>query len=282
MKRIIFAFLCVLLLTPLKMRGEEPDSVATENAGQRIERKSTPVENEDYKSPKPLLHYYDRHGNPLAEPVLVLLDTDTVSTPGAKAVYPRLTSVSFGFNFMDAVMKIAGQKFSSYDFHASLSLYNWIFPTVEAGIGMAKKTPYTRKFTYEGHPSFYIRAGLDYNFLYKSNPDYNAFIGLRAGFSAFRYSIDNISISSGYWDQTDYLSIRDQKSLCLYGQALAGIRVKIYKSFSMGWSIRYNFRLYTKNGTSSSPWFIPGYGAVNTPVSATFSLIYTLPFKKEF
>ena len=47
----------------------------------------------------------------------------------------------------------------------------------------------------------------------------------------------------------------------------------------MGWSARYKFKGKVKNGSNSTPWFIPGYGT--RPLSATFSIIYTLPLNKD-
>lgn len=279
MKYMILLLLPVFLWFCLPAGAQEiVDSVPEKPEIKRMERSSTPVENDDYKSPKPLLHFYDRHGNPLAEPVLILVDEDTTATPGASPVYPKLMSVSAGINFADALMMLAGQKYSSFDFWGSLSLYNWIFPTVEIGLGRAKKTPDSGQFTYNGKPSLYVRAGLDYNFLYKSDPDYSAFVGLRAGFSAFSYSIDNISITSDYWNQAEKFALTGQKASAFYGSVLAGIKVKIYDRFSLGWSVRYNFLFHTKSGSASDPWFIPGYGAKgSSPISVTFSAIYTLP-----
>ena len=261
-----YAFLLLMLLASM------PGAVA-----QRQERKVTPVEKEDGKPEKPQLHYYDIHGNKLANPVYIVAEADTVDRPGARPVYPALTSASFGFNFMDAVMMLAGQKYSSFDVWGNLSIHNWFFPTVEIGIGRASRTPERNNYTYRTSPSLYVKAGIDYNFLYKSSPDYNVFVGVRAGFSSFRYSIDNVSITSGYWDQTQGFSIADQKSTAFYGEVLAGLKVKIFKRLSMGWSLRYHFRMHISDASHSSPWFIPGFGQKNAPFSATFSLIYTLP-----
>ena len=73
-----YAFLLLMLLASM------PGAVA-----QRQERKVTPVENEDGKPEKPQLHYYDIHGNKLANPVYIVAEADTVDRPGARPVYPR-------------------------------------------------------------------------------------------------------------------------------------------------------------------------------------------------
>lgn len=242
--------------------------------------KITPVDPDPTKPQQPYLHYYDKHGNPLDEPVLFLADLDTVTKVKSGPVYPLLQSVSVGFNFFDAIMKLAGQSYQSYDVWASLSLHNWFEPVVEVGLGFADNHPDEANFRYKGKPSFYAKLGINYNFLYKSNPDYQLFLGLRGGFSSFTYDITDIAIGSSYWDQTNRFSIEGQRASALYGEALLGIKVKLWKGISMGWSFRYHMKFKVKDGSESTPFFIPGYGA-NSSVAATFSLIYTLPLSRK-
>lgn len=241
------------------------------------ERKVTPVETDDMKPQQPVLHYYDKHGNKLKEPVLFLADLDTVATPKSKPLYPAFNGVDVGFNFFDAIMKIAGQKYSSFDAWAAVSIHNWIFPTLEAGAGFASNTPEANNFTYKGTPSPYFRIGADYNFLYKSDPAYRVFVGLRLAYSTFRYNVENVSISSDYWDQTASFSMDGLRSQMMWGEVLAGLKVKIAGCFSMGWTIRYHFPFKEWNPANCNPWFIPGFGKRNSPISATFSLIFTIP-----
>lgn len=239
----------------------------------------TPVDNDPTKPRQPVLHYYDKHGEPLDEPVLFLADLDTVKSASPKPVYPLLYSASVGFNFFDGIMKLAGQKYASFDVWASLSLHNWFEPVVELGIGYADNQPDDGNFHYKGKPSFYGKIGINYNFLYKSNPDYQLFLGLRGGFSSFRYEITDITVNSPYWDQSNNFSILDQKAHALYGEVLMGLKVNLWKGISMGWSVRYRMKFKCTNGSNSKPWFIPGYGT-NAPLSASFSISYTLPFDK--
>lgn len=239
----------------------------------------TPVDTDPTKPRQPVLHYYDKHGEPLDEPVLFLADLDTVKAASPKPVYPLLYSATVGFNFFDAIMKMAGQKHASFDVWAALSLHNWFEPVVELGIGYADNKPEDGNFHYKGKPSFYGKIGLNYNFLYKSDPDYQVFLGLRGGLSSFRYEITDITINSSYWDQSNNFSILEQKAHALYGEVLAGIKVNLWNGISMGWSVRYRMKFKNTNGSNSTPWFIPGYGT-NAPLSMSFSISYTMPFDK--
>jgi len=268
MKRIarIFTFLVV--------------AVATVCPTASAQKKITPVDDDPTKPRQPVLHYYDKHGNPLDEPVLFLAELDTAKRVGPKPVYPLLQSVSVGVNIFDGVMLLAGQKHASFDVWAELSLHNWFQPVVELGVGMADNKPEEGNFHYKGKPSFYGKVGINYNFLYKSNPDYQVHLGLRGGYSSFRYDITDITINSPYWDQSNGFSIVGQKAHALYGEVLGGIKVKIWKNISMGWDFRYKFKFNSSKGSNSDPWFIPGYGA-KSPISASFSLIYTVPLSKK-
>ena len=245
----------------------------------QAQKKITPVDNDPNKPQQPTLHYYDKHGNPLEEPVLFMSQLDTVSSAKPKAVYPLLYSANIGFNFFDGLMSLFGQSHSSYDVQASLSLFNWIEPTVELGIGFADNHPENGNFRYKSKPSFYGKIGFNYNFMYKSNPDYQVFLGFRCGFSSFKYEITDITINSDYWGQSNHFTIANQSASSIYGQALAGLKVRIWKQFSLGWSIRYGFKMKSTNGSNSIPWFTPGYGT--GALNATFSLIYTIPINTK-
>ncbi len=247
------------------------------------QRKVTPVDIDDKKPDAPVLHYYDKHGNPLTEPVMFLATLDTVaqSANGSGPVYPKLNGVSVGLNFFDGVMALAGQKYGGADLWADLSIYNWFFPTVEFGVGYARTRPDGGNFTYTGKPSVYAKVGFNYNFLYKSNPAHQLYAGFRCGFSGFNYDITDITVNSPYWDETTRFSIKGQHSTAVYGELLAGLKVGIYRNFSMGWSVRYRFMMHCTDGTAAVPYYSPGYGSRNFYLGATFSVIYTIPFKNS-
>lgn len=260
-----------------------PDSLVNVNVDSiaktpRQPRKVTPVDIDDNR-PRVTMHYFDKHGNPLEEPVRFLAVLDTVTKPKSKPIYPLFDGWSLGFNFADAVFMAAGQKHAGFDVWADVSLHNWFFPVLEAGIGFADYTPEKGNYTYKTSPSFYTKIGINYNFRYKSDPAYQMFFGLRMGFSSFSYSVDNITISSDYWNQTQNLRLDGLRATALYGEALFGLKVRIVGNFALGWNARYHFKMKVDSKSASSPWFIPGYGA-NSPISVSFSAIWCFGQKK--
>lgn len=239
------------------------------------ERKVTPIQNTDNLTPKPILHYYDQHGKPLKEPVAVWVEEDTVKVDRAPKA-PLFNGVTVGVNFFDAILRIAGQSYANYNVSGTVDLHNWFFPTLELGLGFADATPKDKNYHYKNNASLFTRIGIDYNFLYNSNPDYKALFGLRCGFSSFSYDITDVTIPNDYWNkEPDRPALPKQKANAFWGEVSAGLQVKIWRNISMGWAFRYKFRFHTSDSANSSPWFIPGFGARNAPLSATFSISYT-------
>ncbi|MDE5997719.1 MAG: hypothetical protein K2G77_05865, partial [Muribaculaceae bacterium] len=237
----------------------------------------TPVETDDEAPPKPILHYYDKHGEKLETPVLYLAELDTVSAIRPSSPYPLFNGVTIGVNFADAIMSAIGQTHSSYDISAMVSLHNWFFPVIEAGIGWGHHTENNDLFKIKAYPSMYAKVGINYNFLYKSDPAYMGYLGLRFGASQCK------------WDKTDILSTDEdgesiklddelnQRCTSIYGEILAGLKVKIAGPFSLGWNVRYRLGLHSSKG--QSPWFIPGYGT--GPLGFTFNAYFTFGEKKK-
>lgn len=240
----------------------------------------TPVDVDTQKPEQPRLHYYDKHGNKLDQPVYFLAETDTVAKASPKSPWPLFNGVTVGFNFFDAIMLIAGQSYASFDINAAVSLHNWFFPTLEMGLGFADNRQETSSMVYKTKPSPFIRLGIDYNFLYKSSPDYKAGVGIRFGWAHPSYEILDASVSTPYWGQQSQFNITNQSVNAWFGEAVASVKVKIWKNISLGWSARYRFKMKIPNASNSIPWFIPGYGGTSA-LTATFSLMYTFGGKRE-
>lgn len=259
-RRVVYFVVCLVLLL------SEGASLSAQDI--------TPVDIDTKKPEQPRLHYYDKHGEKLDEPVYFLAETDTVQKVSPRSPWPLFNGVTLGVNFFDGIMLIAGQSYASLDVNAAVSLHNWFFPTMECGLGFADRHEEGSEMTYHTKPSPYIKLGIDYNFLYKSSPDYMAGLGIRLGWSHSSYEIRDAEINSPYWDQSAQFNISGQSVNAWFGEALATVKVKIWENLSMGWSIRYRFKMKIPDAVNSSPWFIPGYGG-SSPLTATFSLMYT-------
>ena len=194
--------------------------------------RTNPVDIDRQAPASPPMHYYDRHGEPLQTPVRFLAELDTVTKAKSAPNYSAFNGVSIGANFFDAVMMIIGQRRASFDIWADCSVHNWFFPVAELGVAFSNAWPDDGRCNFKVAPSVYARIGMNYNFLYKSNPDYQFFIGLRAGWSSFSYDIHGIQAGSEYYQADGPTQVTGLTSTAFYGQALAGLKVKLWKVFS--------------------------------------------------
>ena len=194
--------------------------------------------------------------------------------------YPLLTDLSIGVNLVEPLFMAFGQSYASADVNATLNMWNRLQPTVELGLGWAKNSPDGMNFTYHGKPSPYFKLGANYNFLFKSSPDYQALIGIRLGYSTFGYEVNDVNYYGGYWQEGITYQLKGEHSHALWGEAGVGLKVKLFDRLSMGWMIRFHGIFNYGKNAHSKPWFIPGYGPQSSSLSLSLGLSYTLPFNR--
>ena len=195
--------------------------------------------------------------------------------------YPKLTELSLGLNFGDAIVMAFGQKYSSFGVSATLNMWNRFQPMMELGIGRAKDTPDDMDYTYSGKIAPYVKIGANYNFLFKSEPRYQLYAGVRLGFSTFKYDVNDIVINNPYWGEYQNLQLKGLSSNALWGEALAGLKVNIASNWSLGWEVKFHGIFKYKKSENGKPWYIPGYGTRNGKWAFGLSLYYTIPLSRD-
>lgn len=271
------------------------------------QRRITPVQNPDPNTPKvtvatPLPSAQpttDKDGNKIGhrpESVveqrdmdghIVLIDTisgreyhDTILVDAPKRIYPRFQAVSVGVNVWDLAARAFGQSYGLGSVWAELSLYNWIKPFVEAGLGSANHMPKDESYRYKSSIAPFFKIGVNYNFLYNSDPRYSVYAGLRYGISSFSYEVENVSVGNGYWQESGVINVPKQRATAGYAEALVGLRVQIFSNISLGWEVKWHRVLHEGTHIYGNPWYIPGYGSRSIGFSGAFSVSYTLPLHK--
>lgn len=262
-------------------RRVNPVKSASQGLQGKNENKN-PADSIDYSR---LAHIHDENGN------VILVDTvtgteipDTTATPTGKIPkmqQPLLYAAAVGVDIWDPLMRVFGQHYGLVEFSGELNLHNRYIPVVEVGLGQSSYTPDDNNYTYKVPLTPYFRIGCNYNFIYNSNPDYMAFAGVRFGWSHFNYEVNNVHLSSDYWWESTTFNLPKQTASVTYMQILFGIHVKVFGPISMGWCLRYKAKLKESKATYGRPWYIPGYGSRNGAITGSFSITYTLPFKKK-
>ncbi len=242
-------------------------------------------ENGDSIDRSRLIEMTDSHGN------IVLVDTvsgrefqDTLSSQSdtiPKMIYPLFHSASISADFFELAMRAFGQHYGLIGFSAEVNLHNRYIPVVEIGFGQAENTPEDNNYTYSSPLAPFFKIGVNYNFLYNSNPDYMVYAGARYGFSPFKWEITGITQPPGYWDEPLDYSIPSQSATAGYYEIIFGLRIKIAGNFSLGWSVKYHSILHESKSEHGQPWYIPGYGARGGSIGASFALTYTLPLNRR-
>jgi hypothetical protein len=205
---------------------------------------------------------------------------DSTMLPKAPPMkYKLLHAINVGVNFWDPVMRLLGQNYGGADAYVNVSLHNRYLPTFEFGMGTANDTPSDNNFTYKTPLSPYFKLGVDYNFLYNSNPDYQFFAGVRYGFSPFKYTVSDIHLTNDYWGETDAIDFDQASVTAGWFEIVLGLKVKIFKQLSAGWAFRYHSILHQSHPAVGDAWYIPGYGTSSSSLMGSFYLVYTLPFK---
>ena len=195
--------------------------------------------------------------------------------------YPLLTDVTIGVNILDPLLMAFGQTYGNFEVSGTLNMWNRLQGVLELGMGRAKSSPDDKNYSYVGKLSPFARIGVNYNLLFKKTPDYQAILGLRLGYTTFKYDINDIVISDPYWRDEIIKDIKGEKSHALWGEFGVGLRIKLFKNVSAGWQLKYKWLFSYKKNENSEPWFVPGYGARGKSLSATLSIYYTIPLSKD-
>lgn len=210
------------------------------------------------------------------------LQADTAVRRIPPMVYPLMHSITVGVDLWDPIMRAFGQKYGLAGIWGQINLHNRYLPTFETGLGACNDAPSGGNFRYHSPAAPYFKLGCDYNFLYNSDPDYLLMAGLRYGFSAFKYNIDDITLNSPYWDDTTTFSIPSQSATAGWIEVLIGMRAKLAGGWAAGWQVKFHKILHEGGRrTYGDPMYIPGYGKRGPTFTGQISLSYTFSLDAE-
>lgn len=242
------------------------------------QRRITPVGSPELIDPAKLPHLHDSLGNVVVVDTAALV-TDSVAAVEmpkvSKMIYPLIYEVTAGVDIWNPVMRIIGQDYGLASVWGELNMHNRYFPYLEMGMDNADATPDNSNFTFKSSAAPFFKIGASYNVFYNSNPGYQLKFGLRYGITRFSYQYDGIVIDEGYWGQPAYTSIGSQSATAGYLEVVAAVKVKIYRGFSMGWTLKLHKLLHETDNQFGEPMIIPGYGNRKNLFAGGFSLMYT-------
>lgn len=127
----------------------------------------------------------------------------------------------------------------------------------------------------------YWRAGIDVSLL-KKDPDRNMFFfGLRYARSSFRETINYIAVDP-YFGNTAF-QVNNPAASAGWGELVAGLRVKVWKEFWMGFTSRMKFALKVSGSDGFPSYDVPGYGLVGQGINWGFNyqVFWRVPIMKS-
>lgn len=254
------------------------------------QRRITPVlpnaqqiaaEKEEKKKMEGVTQYIDAQGNKILIDTITgreLPDTAEVKKT-AGYICPRWHGFSVGVNLWDPIMKCFGTGYGGGEVWAELSFHNRFKPMAAIGFGSADDTPDDGNYNYKSSTALYAKIGVNYNFFYKSDPRYQAYFGFHYGISDFSYDV-TATLRPGYWGENEPFQVPSQSATVGYGEIQAGLRVAVYRNFSVGWAVKYHFIMNESKTEYGKPWYIPGYGTRGGSFTGAFNFSYFFSLDK--
>jgi hypothetical protein len=154
-----------------------------------------------------------------------------------------------------------------------------ISAVLAAGLLDYKYSQYNYNYLNKG---MFVRTGVDFNLLKpdKSQGKYWVGIGLRYGLSRFTSEVPSFQ-QENYWGLRTS-SIDKKTNWGHFVEVSPGVRVEVFRNFSIGWTISLRKLIYTGTGKDLPPIYFPGYGNGGKPVSGSLNyfIVWNIPYKK--
>lgn len=186
------------------------------------------------------------------------------------------TGIRIGTDAFSIARNFYDKTFQGWEINADVDFYRYYFAV---DVGSWSRDFASDEGVYHNKGN-YFRIGADVNFLLK-DPDRNlVFFGVRYGNGKFSETYQELSLNPIYGNHTVTLVNPDVNAH--WYELAAGIRVKMWKFFWMGYTGRLKFGLSTNEKGSMLPSDVPGFGRTNRKETWGFNyqLIFRVPFRK--
>ena len=163
-----------------------------------------------------------------------------------------------------------------------LNLKNTFFPVAELGYAICDSEDANTSIRYKTSAP-YLRVGVDYNMLKDKFQDNRLYLGVRYGVSRYNFDISGPPLVDPIWGGSEAFSYNDIATTSHWFEIVAGVQVKVWRNFHMGWSVRYKREISSTKNQYAKPYYIPGYGTTTqtTGWGVTYNLIFDLNWGKK-
>lgn len=186
------------------------------------------------------------------------------------------TGIRVGFDAISAVKTRTQGNFKGWEIQGDIDFDRYLL-VLEYGNWGRNLNADSATYANAGN---YWRAGIDVNFLTK-DPDRNVFfLGARYGKSVFTESMSITTYDPIWGLLADNFYHKDVHAWWI--ELTAGLKVRIWKIFWMGYTGRFKFALSSDGTDEMIPHDVPGFGRTNKDTTWGFNyyLMLRIPLRK--
>ena len=205
-----------------------------------------------------------------ADTVAVVVDSTTVADAADALVEalggkPKkkihfINGFGVGADLVGLVQKLSGADWSQMEVLARANILERFFPVFELGLGEADHEGRDLDNRFKVRAP-YFRIGCDYNIRAKHADGNRLFIGLRYGFSAYKYDLTSpVPIEDPVWKTTQPFDQQGLSGNAHWGEVVIGLETRLWSIIRLGWDVRFKLLIAQKSDEVGEPWFIPGLG----------------------
>ena len=192
-------------------------------------------------------------------------EADSVATDTVRNKFVP-TGIRLGFDAVNVAKSRFQDNYNGWEFEGDID-FNRYYLTLEYGHwGRNLVADSTATYANDGN---YWRVGIDVNFLTR-DPDRNVFfLGARYGRSMFSESMTVVASDALWGDVSD--SFYHSGIKASWVELTAGLRVKVWKIFWLGYTGRLKFALSTDGSPEMLSYDVPGFGRTHRETTWGFN-----------
>jgi hypothetical protein len=187
------------------------------------------------------------------------------------------TGIRFGTDALALVRNTYDETFKGWEVNADVDFYRYY---LAVDYGSWGRTYLQDSSSYSNNGN-YFRVGADVNFLTKNADKNMFFLGMRYAHSTFSEDY-SVIIDDPLWGSSEEV-YTNRNVPANWFELTTGLRVRIWKMFWLGYTVRYKFALSMGDTPDLLPHDVPGYGLTNKNAywGFNYQVLFRIPLTKK-
>lgn len=199
----------------------------------------------------------------------------------ADSTKPR--GISFGCDLSRFLLPFTDSTRTGWEISAEYEFKPNLYAVFETGTQHTRLNELYYNYRADG---YYARMGVDYNFMNRKGVSRQDmfFVGARYAFSIYGHEAMDVGVRNELYGPFSGGYVPSSTHNAHWFELLAGLRVRLFSNFFLGWSIRGRILFAQDKNNPIEPYHIPGFGRGfgGGYVGVNYSIYYKIPlFNKE-